>query len=77
MRRGRDYPFIESQNDFTEALSLYRRLDGYHRDGRDTYYLGLAEQNTRNSEKAIEALKRSIEIEPSQVGAHAALHALA
>jgi Flp pilus assembly protein TadD len=61
---------------FEQAVALYRTLDGYHRDGRDTYYLGLSEQNTRNTEKAIEALKRSIAIEPSQVAAHAALHAI-
>ena len=65
-----------SRREFQEALSLYRTLDGLHRDGQDTYYLGLSEQNTRNTEKAIEALKRSIDIEPSQVGAHAALHAI-
>ena len=64
------------RNQFEQAVSLYRTLAGYHLDGRDTYFLGLSEQNTRNTEKAIEALKRSIAIEPSQVAAHAALHAI-
>ena len=61
---------------FTDALELYRELDGYHRDGSDMYFLGLAEANNRNTDKAIAALKRSIEIEPSQLGAHAALRAI-
>ncbi len=65
-----------ARNDFPQAVSLYRSLDDYHRDGQDTYFLGLSEQNTRNTDKAIEALKHSLSIEPSQVAAHAALHAI-
>ena len=64
------------RREFAKALALYRTLDGYHRDGSDTYFLGLAEANNRNTDKAIAALKRSIEIEPSQLGAHAALRAI-
>ncbi|NND99124.1 MAG: hypothetical protein HKN47_17545 [Pirellulaceae bacterium] len=68
---------IEFQNrKFPEALELYRSLSKMHRDGSDIYYLGLAEQNNRNSEKAIEALEYSLEIEPSQTAAHIALQAI-
>jgi tetratricopeptide (TPR) repeat protein len=65
-----------ARQDFKEAVALYRELDGFHRDGRDSYFRGLCEQNTGNTDKAIEALKQSVEIEPSQVAAHAALVAI-
>lgn len=65
-----------ARKDFKQAVGYYRTLDQYHRDGRDTYFLGLAEQNARQTERAIAALKRSIEIEPSQVAAHAALNVI-
>lgn len=64
------------RKEFADAVTLYRLLDKYHRDGRDTYFLGLSEQNNRNTNQAIKALKRAIEIEPTQVAAHAALHAI-
>lgn len=64
------------RQDVEQAVRYYRELDKLHRDGRDIYYLGLSEQNARNTEDAIAALKRSIRIEPSQVAAHAALHAI-
>ncbi len=64
------------EQDFEGAVQLYRELDGLHRDGRDTYFLGLAEANTKNLDKAIEALNRAVAIEPSQVAAHAALAAI-
>lgn len=64
------------RQDFKQSLAYYRLLDGYHRDSRDIYYLGLVEQNNKNTERAIEALKRSIEIDPAQTGSHVALQAI-
>ena len=64
------------KREFNTAARLYQALEQYHRDGQDAYFLGLSEQNTRNTIGAINALKRSIEIEPSQAGAHVALAAI-
>lgn len=64
------------KREFNTAARLYRALEQYHRDGQDAYFQGLSEQNMRNTVGAIHALNRSIEIEPSQVGAHAALAAI-
>lgn len=58
------------------AVELYRKLASYRRDAQDVYFLGLCENNAGNAEKSIEALKRSLEIDPSQDAAHRALQAI-
>ena len=47
-----------------------------HRDGSHSYFLGLAEQNNGNSAEAINALKRSLEIDPAQIAAYRALQVI-
>ena len=60
----------------SKAIPLYQSLQQLHVDASDSYFLGLAEQNNGNSENAIKALKRSLEIDPSQVSARRALEAI-
>ncbi len=64
------------KGDHAKAAQLYRQLASYHRDAQDTYFLGLCENNTGNVEAGIVALKRSLEIDPSQEAAHFALQAI-
>ncbi|GAA5506002.1 hypothetical protein [Novipirellula caenicola] len=59
-----------------KAIPLYQMLQQLHVDASDSYFLGLAQQNDGNSEKAIEALLQSLEIDPSQVAARRALEAI-
>ncbi|EMI21041.1 TPR domain protein [Rhodopirellula maiorica SM1] len=59
-----------------KAIPLYQMLQQLHVDASDSYFLGLAEQNDGNSEKAIKALQHSLEIDPSQVAARRALEAI-
>ena len=59
-----------------EAVEFYRKVNQYHRDPDDAYYLGLCESNVGNTEAAITALQRSLEIHPLQVGPHQALEVI-
>ena len=59
-----------------QAVEYYRELNRYHRDARDTYFLGVCEHNAGNADAGIAALKRSLEIDPTQVAAHQALQAI-
>jgi tetratricopeptide (TPR) repeat protein len=60
-------------NNHKLALKLYRTLSQARRDSLDAYYLGLCEQNAGNTNEAIAALNRSIEINANQTAAHEAL----
>ena len=58
------------KGDVQQAVKLYRLLANYHRDARDMFFLGLCENNVGNVPAAIEALEKSLEIDPAQVGPH-------
>ncbi len=64
------------KGDAQQAVTLYRLLADYHRDARDMFFLGLCENNVGNVPAAIEALEKSLEIDPTQVGPHSALRAI-
>ncbi|MGV3483702.1 MAG: tetratricopeptide repeat protein [Planctomycetaceae bacterium] len=64
------------RKEYASAISLYRSLEKMHRDSSHSYFLGLAEQNNGNSAEAIHALKRSLEIDPSQLAAYRALQVI-
>lgn len=59
-----------------EAVEHYRTVTKLHLDDTDMFYLGLCESNVGNVESAINALKRSLEINPLKVGPHHALEAI-
>lgn len=61
---------------FTEALIPLRELSSARRNARDWFYLGLCQQNCHNTPQALTALKRSLDIDPAQQGAHAAIAAI-
>lgn len=60
----------------SKAVERFREIVKLNRDAQDFYYLGLAENNAGNVDAAIKALKRSVEIEPTQDAAPAALAAV-
>lgn len=64
------------KGDKQQAVKLYRELTAQDRDSYELYYLGLCENNVGNTNQAIAALKRSLELDPLQVSAHAALRAI-
>lgn len=64
------------KRDFKTAVDLFREVVTMRRDPTDSYYLGICENNAGNAEAAIAALKRSLEIDPSQEAAHVALAAI-
>ncbi|MDA8745079.1 multiheme c-type cytochrome [Rubripirellula amarantea] len=65
-----------ARQDNVAALKYYRELVSQTRNANDHYYLGLSEQNNKNSDRAIASLKRSIELEPLMTSAHQALQAI-
>lgn len=64
------------QNKSDEALPIFKELTTHWRDPRHWYFLGLCQQNRGDTEAAIQALERSFEIAPLEVGAPAALNLL-
>lgn len=63
-------------NENDKALAMYRLLASYQRDAKNSYMHGLTAQNMGQTEEAINALNRSIEIDPGQTSAHIALQAI-
>ena len=64
------------KGDAKRAAELFRQATGYYRDARDAFYLGLCLNNLGDVKGAIASLNRSLEIDPTQVSAHAALRAI-
>ncbi len=64
------------RSDFSGARDTYQELANHRREARSWFFLGLCAQNTDDSEAAIAALQRSLEINPAQPGAHQALSAI-
>lgn len=61
------------QRNYAEAAKYYRELMQYQSEPFDLFQLGLSEQNTGNSTKAIEALQRTVELAPTHIQAHRSL----
>lgn len=64
------------QRQFDDAARLFGEVVGMQREATDYYYLGVSENNAGNFIGAIDALNRSIQIDPSQDAAHLALQAI-
>lgn len=63
-------------NEHDKAVEMYRLLENYQRDAKNSYMHGLTAQNVDKTEEAITALQRSLEIDPAQTSAHIALQAI-
>lgn len=64
------------KGDKQQAVRLYRQVTQQDRDSYELYYLGLCENNVGDTTAAIAALNQSIQLDPLQVSAHAALQAI-
>jgi tetratricopeptide (TPR) repeat protein len=64
------------RRDFTTAVKHFRQLTTYVEEPFDFFNLGISEQNAGDSEKAIAALKKCVELEPTYLDAHRALTAI-
>ena len=59
-----------------EAAKLYREVTQYQSEAYDFFQLGISEQNSGQSEKAIQALETAIDLSPGYVEAHRVLAAI-
>jgi predicted CXXCH cytochrome family protein len=64
------------RKDFTAAARHYRELTQYREESHDFFQLGLAEQNSGDSQRAIGALRKSVELGPASPDAHRILSAI-
>ncbi len=64
------------RRDFTAAVKHYRELTQYQSEPHDFFQLGVAEQNSGDSAKAVIALQRAVELAPTYVEAHRVLSAI-
>jgi Tfp pilus assembly protein PilF len=58
------------RQDFVRARAFYEQLAAARYDSRYWFYLGLCEQNCGDTDAAIRALVKSLEVDPVQTGAH-------
>ena len=61
---------------FADAAKLYRQVTQYQSEAYDYFQLGISEQNSGQTERAITALKTAVELAPSYLEAHRVLAAL-
>lgn len=61
---------------FAEAAKLYREVTQYQSEAYDYFQLGISEQNSGQTERAISALKTAVELAPSYLEAHRVLAAI-
>ncbi len=59
-----------------QAADLFRQANGYYRNSRNAFYLGICLNNLGEVDNAITTLEDLIEFDPSQTSAHAALRAI-
>ena len=62
--------------DFAQAVKYYRELTRYQHQPYDFFHLGICEQNTGQSDNAIQALKKAIDLAPNYTEAHRVLAAI-
>jgi hypothetical protein len=58
------------------AADLFRQANGYYRNSRNAFYLGICLNNLGDVDNAISTLEDLLEFDPSQTSAHAALRAI-
>jgi len=61
---------------YESALNDFKELTIARRDARHWFYRGMTEQNLNQTDNAIRSLRTSLEIDPRNPGAHAALAAI-
>lgn len=61
---------------YEHALDGFEELTRVRRDARHWFFRGMTEQNLNRTEAAIDSLRKSIEIDPRNPGAHTALAAI-
>ena len=61
---------------FAEAAKLYRQVTQYQSEAYDYFQLGISEQNSGQTERAITALKTAVKLAPSYLEAHRVLAAI-
>ena len=61
---------------FAEAAKLYRQVTQYQSEAYDYFQLGISEQNSGQTERAIAALKKAVELAPSYLEAYRVLAAI-
>ena len=59
-----------------DAAKLYRQVTQYQSEAYDYFQLGISEQNSGQTERAITALKMAVELAPNYVEAHRVLAAI-
>ena len=64
------------RREHAEAARLYREVTKYQSEAYDFFQLGISEQNSGQSPKAIKALETAIELSPGYVEAHRVLAAI-
>lgn len=62
--------------DFAQAVKYYRELTQYQHQPYDFFHLGICEQNTGQSDNAIQALEKAIDLAPNYTEAHRVLAAI-
>ncbi|MDA8967869.1 hypothetical protein N9F76_01105, partial [bacterium] len=65
----------QKQN-FAESAILYRQVTQFQSEAYDYFQLGISEQNSGQTDRAIIALKTAVELAPSYVEAHRVLAAI-
>ena len=61
---------------YSSALKHLEELTRMRRDARHWFFRGMAEQNLNQTDNALQSLRTSLEIDPRNPGAHAALAAI-
>ncbi|WP_145212937.1 tetratricopeptide repeat protein [Planctomycetes bacterium TBK1r] len=64
------------RREFAEAAKYYREVTELQSEPFDYFQLGVSEQNSGNTEQAIESLNKTIELAPQHVSAHRFLAAI-
>ena len=64
------------RRNFAESAKLYRQVTQYQSEAFDYFQLGIAEQNSGQTEQAITALKKAVELAPTYIEAHRVLAAI-
>jgi tetratricopeptide (TPR) repeat protein len=59
-----------------QAADLFRQANGYYRNSRNAFYLGVCLNNLGDVDNAVTTLEDLLEFDPSQTSAHAALQAI-
>jgi len=64
------------KRNFAEAANLYRQVTQFQSEAYDYFQLGISEQNSGQTDRAITALKMAVELAPNYIEAHRILSAI-